>query len=208
MFRCALIAGMLAACDGAAPTGATRLQVQEEQTMKEDFERENPKWRFGPGEWERRKSGEAWVLAKTGRFEAYNVALLEDRRFADCDVTVRFKPVSGKVDASGGIVFRAKDAENYFVVRANALEDNFRLYAVVDGKRRQIAGTKVKEPAFGRWHTLRVVARGEQIQGYLNGELLIDHKDATFAGGWVGVWTKEDSVTDFDDLIVKGTVVP
>jgi len=108
------------------------------------------------------------------------------------------------MDASGGIVFRARDGQNYYIARANSLEDNIRLYTFIDGHRSQIAGTAVPAPALGKWHTLRVVALGSHIQVYLNGTLYIDHQDQTFAGGYVGLWTKADAITDFDDLIVRG----
>jgi protease II len=189
-------------CDSHPPAGTARVNVQEKDAVKEDFEKENAKWKFALGHWERRKSGDGWVLAKTGDHKTYNVALLEDQRYSDVDVRVRYRPVSGEVDASGGIIFRAQDAENYYVVRANALEDNFRLYKTVQGRRTQIAGTRVTTPPLGAWHTLRLVAKGDHIQAYSNDELLIDHHDDTFKEGWVGLWTKADSVTEFDDLAV------
>jgi hypothetical protein len=133
------------------------------------------------------------------------VALLEDRQYADVDVSVKLKPISGKEDASGGIIFRAKDAKNYYVVRANALENNFRLYTMKDGSRNQLASAKVDEPKLGAWSTIRVVAKGPKIQAYLNGKLQIDHEDKTYTEGWVGLWTKADSVTEFDDLELAGS---
>ncbi len=192
------------ACDSNAPSADTpRLSItaQDKVTIKEDFEKDNPKWRFASGSWERRKSG---VLAQTSKDNAFNVALLEETKFSDVDVTVRFKPISGSEDASGGLLFRAKDEKNHFLVRANALETNFRLYTVKDGKRGQIASTKVSAPALGNWHTIRVVAKGVKIQAYLDGKLLIDHEDKSFSEGWVGLWTKADSVTEFDDLEISG----
>jgi len=119
------------------------------------------------------------------------------------DVSVRFKPISGREDASGGIVFRFSDGK-YYVVRANALEDNFRFY-YYDQKRYQLATAKVKPPALGQWHTLRVVAVADLIQAYLDGQLLLDHRDARFKRGQVGLWTKSDSVTAFDELEVKSS---
>jgi 3-keto-disaccharide hydrolase len=121
--------------------------------------------------------------------------------YTDVDVSTRFKPISGREDASGGIVFRFSDGR-YYVVRANALEDNFRLY-YYDRGRRQLASARVQPPALGQWHTLRVVAIGDHIQAYFNGQLLLDHHDARFRSGQVGLWTKADSVTAFDDLIVR-----
>lgn len=117
-------------------------------------------------------------------------------------MSVRFKPFSGREDASGGIVFRFTDGR-YYVVRANALENNFRLYSH-DRGRRQLASTTVEAPALGQWHTVRVVAVGDRMQGYLNGKLLLDQRDARFRPGQVGLWTKADSITAFEHLTVRG----
>jgi hypothetical protein len=177
----------------------------ETTTMKYDLGSENPKWRFVAGQWIRRPSGGRHVLAQTVETQPWAVAVLEDKKFADLDVSVRFRPVSGKEDASGGIIFRAQDGQNYLLVRANALENNFRLYTIVRGKRSTIASARVTEPALGAWHTIRVVATGPRVQAYLDGARLLDHDDTTFAEGWIGLWTKADSVTEFSDLQVTGT---
>ena len=178
----------------------------ETTTMKDDLGTENPKWKFAAGQWVRRPSGDRQVLAQTVETQPWAVAVLEDQKFADVDVSVRFRPVSGKEDASGGIIFRAKDGQNYLLVRANALENNFRLYTIVNGKRSTIASARVNEPKLGVWHTIRVVATGPKIEAYLNGARLLDHDDNTFTEGWVGLWTKADSVTEFADLEITGTV--
>ena len=201
----ATLALLLLACDGPAPAAdAPRLAIPAQETQKEDFEKDNPKWAFVAGKWERRKSGDSTVLAQTAETQPWAVALLEDRKYADVDVTVKFKPISGKEDASGGLIFRAKDGKNYFLVRANALEDNFRLYTLRDGSRNQLASAKVEAPKLGAWSTIRVVAKGSRIQAYLNGKLQIDHEDRTYTEGWVGLWTKADSITEFDDLDARG----
>src|SRR5213594_4677033 len=179
----------------------------EKITMTYDLGAENPKWKFAAGQWGRRASGGRQVLAQTTETQPLAVAILEDQKFSDVDVSVRFRPISGKEDASGGIIFRAKDGRNYFLVRANALENNFRLYTLVNGKRSTIASARVTEPSLGAWHSIRVVALGPKIQAYLNGTLLLDHSDKTFTDGWLGLWTKADSVTEFADLEVTGTVV-
>src|SRR5258705_4773997 len=179
----------------------------EKITMKEDFAKDNPTWKFVTGKWVRRTSAGLPVLAQTVETQPWAVAILEDQKFDDLDVAVRFRPISGKEDASGGIIFRAKDGRNYFLVRANALENNFRLYTLVNGKRSTIASARVTEPSLGAWHSIRVVALGPKIQAYLNGTLLLDHSDKTFTDGWLGLWTKADSVTEFADLEVTGTVV-
>jgi 3-keto-disaccharide hydrolase len=178
----------------------------ETTTMKYDLGAENPKWKFVAGQWVRRASGGRQVLAQTVETQPWAVALLEDKKFGDVDVSVRFRPVSGREDASGGIIFRAKDGQNYLLVRANALENNFRLYTIVNGKRSTIASARVNEPKLGVWHTIRVVATGPKVEAYLNGARLLDHEDKTFTEGWVGLWTKADSVTEFADLDINGTV--
>ena len=182
------------------------LAAGERVTMKDDLGTENAKWTFVTGRWVRRASGERQVLAQTVETQPWAVALLEDRKFGDVDVSVRFRPVSGKEDASGGIILRAKDGQNYLLVRANALENNFRLYTIVNGRRSTVASARVTEPRLGTWHTIRVVATGPKIQAYLDGVLLLNHEDKTFTQGWVGLWTKADSVTEFADLEVSGTV--
>ncbi len=182
-------------------------KAEEKTSVKFDLGVENPKWKFVAGQWGRRASGGRQVLAQTAETQPWAVAILEDQKFSDVDVSVRFRPISGKEDASGGIIFRAKDGRNYFLVRANALENNFRLYTLVNGKRSTIASARVTEPSLGAWHSIRVVASGPKIRAYLDGTLLLDHTDKTFMDGWLGLWTKADSVTEFSDLEVTGTVV-
>ena len=131
----------------------------------------------------------------------FNVVVAPGGPYQDVEVSVRFKPISGRKDASGGIVFRFS-AGNYYVIRANALEDNFRFY-YFDGARHQIADATVEAPGLGEWHDLRITAEGDRIRGWLNGHGLIDHRDGHFAAGRIGLWTKADSVTAFDDLIVR-----
>jgi hypothetical protein len=142
------------------------------------------------------------VLVQRETKKAFDVAVAPAGPYSDVDVTVRFKPMSGREDASGGIVFRFAEGR-YYVIRANALEDNFRLY-YNDRGRHQIASARVTPPALGQWHTIRVVAVGDHIQGYLNGVMLLDHHDRRFRAGRVGLWTKADSVTAFDDLVIRG----
>src|SRR5262245_13053702 len=183
---------ILSACNETAPAeGTPPLSVAAQEKIKDDFEKDNPKWNFATGKWVRREG----VLAQTAETQPWAVAILEDKKFADVDVTVKFRPISGKEDASGGLIFRARDAKNYYLVRDNGLDDIFRLYAMKDGSRHQLASTKVDAPKLREWHTMRVVAKGSKIQAYLNGKLQIDHEDKTYTDGYVGLWTKADSVT-------------
>ena len=146
-------------------------------------------------------AGKKALVQRATRNE-FNVIVAPPGPFTDVDVSVTFDPLSGNEDASGGIVFRFADGK-YYVVRANALEGNFRLYAY-DRGRRQLATASVKAPALGRWHQLRVVIVGDHIQAWLDGALLLDHRDARFTSGRVGLWTKADSITAFSHLIIRG----
>jgi 3-keto-disaccharide hydrolase len=132
----------------------------------------------------------------------FPVLIADEGSFSDVDLSVKFKAVSGHVDQAAGLIFRLKDANNYYVVRANALENNLNLYKVVDGRRREITGSSVTVPS-GPWHELRVEVRGNLINCYFDGAKQIDTTDSTFGSpGKIGLWTKADSVTSFDDLTV------
>jgi hypothetical protein len=141
------------------------------------------------------------VLVQRATKNEFNVTVAPGS-YADVEASMKFKPISGREDASGGIVVRFNDGR-YYVVRANALEDNFRLYSY-DRGRRQLATARVKAPALGQWHTVRIVAVGDHVQAWLNGTLYLDHRDSRFASGRVGLWTKADSITAFDDLMIRG----
>jgi hypothetical protein len=143
------------------------------------------------------------VLAQTSTDDTDNrfpLCTLNDLSAKDVDVSVRFKAVAGKVDQAGGLVARFKDKDNYYITRANALENNVRLYKVVDGSRKQFAGVNAKVTS-GEWHTLRLVANGSHFEVFFDGKSLFTAADDTLKdAGRVGLWTKADSVTLFDDL--------
>jgi hypothetical protein len=124
----------------------------------------------------------------------------KDASLADGFVEVRFKPVSGREDQAGGVVWRWKDGDNYYVARANALENNVSLYHTIGGSRKTIKYVDAPVAA-NRWHALRVAFQGDHIAVVLDGKTYIELDDAHIAGaGAVGVWTKADSVTAFDDF--------
>lgn len=142
----------------------------------------------------------------------FPVAVFNDVSTKDVDVSVRFRPVSGGVDQAAGLVWRYQDVNNYYIVRANALEGNVVLYKVANGKRTDLPlkgsgrtyGKKVDVPK-NAWSQMGVTVRGALFTVSLNGQGLYEVEDTTFtAPGKVGVWTKADSVTLFDDL----TIVP
>ena len=142
------------------------------------------------------------VLAQQAKSSGstFNVALTDNVQ-ADVDLTVRLKAIDGHIDQGGGLIWRALDAKNYYVARYNPLEDNYRLYTVINGQRRQIAGAEVYIE-HNSWHTMRVVMRGTQIECYLDGKFYLKINNPLLKVGRVGVWTKADAQTQFDDLHV------
>jgi hypothetical protein len=144
------------------------------------------------------------ALTETRNYDGtFNLAIAEDSSLTDLDLTVRVKAVTGEEDQGGGPIWRCKDEDNYYICRFNPLESNYRVYKVVNGRRRQLDSAIVESRA-GRWYTLRVTMLGDQITCYLDGKKVLEATDGTFSGpGMVGLWTKADAVTSFDDLEVK-----
>ncbi len=139
------------------------------------------------------------VLKQSGN-AAYPVCIKDQTSIKDGFVEVKFKPISGKKDQAGGVVWRTVDADNYYVARANALEDNVTIYHTIKGRR--VAFKNVEEKvAPGQWHTLRVEFEGNNFIVIFDGKKVIEAADDSFKdAGKVGVWTKADSVTLFDDF--------
>jgi hypothetical protein len=194
-----LFAWTAVAAELALPDSAT--------TTKYDFDAQGiGEWKVVDGTWVVEDMPGAptgkRVLVQRATGNDFDVIVAPAGPFSDVDVTMRFKPMSGREDASGGIVFRFQDGK-YYVARANALENNFRLYSY-DRGRHQLATARVPPPALRQWHSVRVVAAGDHIQGWLDGKLWLDHRDTRFKAGKVGLWTKADSVTAFDDLVIRG----
>lgn len=139
------------------------------------------------------------VLQQSGS-GAFPWCVLPKSQLENGFVEVRFKPISGKEDQAGGVVWRWKDGNNYYVARANALENNVSLYYTANGRRNTIKYVEAPVPR-NAWHTLRVEFSGKKIRVSLDGRAAIETEDDRIAGpGAVGVWTKADSVTLFDDF--------
>ena len=173
----------------------------------------------GPPKWEVLNDTSApskpHVLAQTstdntsGRFP---LAIYDKASFADGSVSVRFKPVSGARDQAAGIVWRYQDPNNYYIVRANALEGNVVLYKVESGKRLSLAPKGTPSKTYGvkqavpkeTWSTLGVSFTGSRFEVFFDGSKIMEVEDATFTQpGKAGLWTKADSVTYFDDFTVE-----
>jgi len=141
------------------------------------------------------------ALCQTGS-ATFPAIALTSTVYADSVITVRFKPISGRDDQAAGIIFRVQDKDNYYILRANALEGNVNFFKYAGGSRSDMKDGTAKVVA-GQWQELRVEATGDRLRGFLNGQLVVETNDTTYKAGRVGLWTKADSVTCFDDLSVK-----
>jgi len=143
------------------------------------------------------------VLKQSGE-GTYPWCVKKDVSLADGFVEVKFKAISGKQDQAGGLIWRWQDGDNYYIARANALEDNVTIYHTLKGKRKEFKRADVKV-ASNQWHTLRVDFTGNHFKVTLDGQPALEWDDDTFKNaGAVGVWTKADSVTLFDDFSFGG----
>lgn len=158
--------------------------------LPDDFIRVLGDWRVDEG-----------ALAQLGEFEDpdFPRVLIRDLTFTDFVFRARCRAESGETDQVCGLLFRATDSENYFITRANVLESNLRLYRVIDGDRQQLASVDLAWSA-GDWHQLEVTARGTSIAIAWDGEVKLEAEDSSFARGKLGLWTKADSISRFDDL--------
>ena len=139
------------------------------------------------------------VLKQSGQ-ATFPVCFKNDTNIKDGFVEVKFKPIAGKEDQAGGVIWRLQDANNYYIARANALESNVTIYHTIKGKRTEKKRTNVKVSS-GTWHTLRVDFSGNHFTVTFDGKKALEWEDDTFQNaGKVGVWTKADSVTEFDDF--------
>lgn len=148
--------------------------------------------------------GRVLACARTAnRGHTFNLALAEDGSFGDLLLTVSVKALSGEEDQGGGPLWRCADENNYYVCRFNPLESNFRVYVVKEGVRTELQSASV-ETTPGMWYEVQVAMQGNMIACYLDGKKLLHLPDNTFAHpGRVGLWTKADAVTSFDDLTVE-----
>jgi hypothetical protein len=161
-------------------------------------------FRVAIGEWYVVDDADNRVLAQEAKNpdETFNVILVDRTSYKDLDISVKLKAVHGELDKGDGVVWRARDARNYYVARFNPLENNFRVYKVVNGVRTLFKSADVTlGPG---WHTLRVAMTGGSIKCALDGKTYLDVTDDTFKeAGMIGLWSKSDAQTFFDDLTVE-----
>lgn len=151
------------------------------------------------------KSGFALTQTAAGPSKLFNLCVLNDSTFLNGELRVRIKPLAGKIDQGGGLVWRYQDANNYYICRYNPLETNYRVYKVLDGKRIQLATREELDLPVKEWQLLEVKHDGQRIVCLLNGRpYLRVEDDALPRAGKVGLWTKADAVTSFDELVIQG----
>jgi hypothetical protein len=138
-------------------------------------------------------------LMGKGTEHTYKVVLIHGTTATDLDVHVSILPISGKADMGGGLIWRATDDRNYYLTRANPLEQNIRVYRVVKGIRHLLQNFD-QTIVMKQWHTLQVINRGCRIQVFYDEKQVFDLCDETFSAGGIGLWTKSDAVTYFDNL--------
>ncbi len=201
---------LVAALAAAVAIGAGAFAEEKVSVTFDDLPEGMPPAGFSFGVTGKGDAG-AWVvrekaLAQTSTDNTdyrFPVAIYEGGAWKDLTVSVRLKPISGEVDRAGGIIFRARDENHYYVVRANALEDNVRFHRVVEGRRKMLSGKNLKVTP-DEWHTLAIAAEGTRFTVWFDGEKAIEATDGTFPdAGRVGLWTKADAVTLFDDLTIE-----
>lgn len=161
-------------------------------------------WKVVKDETAPSKSGQALAQTAASPRALFNLCVEQKLVARDVEISVEFKAVKGKVDQGGGLVWRYQDANNYYVARMNPLEDNYRLYKVIDGKRTQLATTEdnVVVPE-NSWQRLTIRHAGSKITCFLDGKKLLEAEDNAIAkAGKIGLWTKADAQTYFDQLIV------
>jgi hypothetical protein len=159
-----------------------------------------------PGKWEIVDANGIKVLAQTNADEIkgrYPLCVYNKVSIKNVEVSTDFMAVAGKVDQAAGLVVRYKDKDNYYITRANGLEDNIRLYKVESGKRKKIADAAAKVTS-GTWHNLKLEIKDTHLKVFYDGKSIIDANDTTFQdAGKVGFWTKADSVTYFKNLKIE-----
>ena len=203
-----LLTGLLAAGDekgilmkfgkddlGKVPTGWKAAQTGKGESV----------WKVVADDTAPSKSGFALSQTTADPNAGFNLCVADAPNLTDVEATVSFKAVKGEKDQGGGIVWRYQDANNYYIARMNPLEDNFRVYKVVDGKRtKEFQNAEVKVPT-GEWHILKIKMTGDHIECFLDGKKHLDVKDDSIAkAGKIGLWTKADAQTYFDQFTVSG----
>lgn len=218
----ALLITVTATCDGEAekPKPIPEGDFGDEQVISWDFEGADIPEGWAIGSTNQKGTVATWEIMEDatapsgGKIlslidpydnsgETFNLCWTPEPVFLDGEIEVMFRANEGSEDQGGGIMWRVLDKDNYYVARFNPLEDNFRLYYVRDGNRKQLESATLTLPT-GEWHSMKIVVKGNRFDGYLNGEKVMEVEDDHFTEpGGCGVWTKADGATSFDDFVIK-----
>jgi hypothetical protein len=161
-------------------------------------------WKVVADETAPSKTGLALAQTAESPGSMFNLCVMDEPSLKDVEVMVAFKAVKGQKDQGGGIVWRYQDANNYYIARMNPLEDNYRVYKVIAGKRIQLETKEDLKVPVNEWHDLKIKMVGDRIECFLDGKKQLDTKDdAIQKAGKVGLWTKADAQSHFDQFVVK-----
>jgi hypothetical protein len=189
-----------AACIASESAKTWKFDNDRPGVLGEGFYAAAGQWKVKPDATAPSKPNVLAQLAKNSD-DTFNLALVAGSNYRDVDLTVKMRAIGGSKDQGGGLVWRAKDARNYYAARYNPLESNYRLYKVLNNGRVELASASIM-PSSG-WHTLTVVMVGDHIECYFDGNKYLDIRDSTYTdAGRIGLWTKADAQTFFDDLAV------
>ncbi len=195
----------------AGATAVSVLGIQKSPPKKWNFDSDKPGeiaagFKSEAGEWkvvaDATAPSKSQVLAQLAKNDekTFNIAFLQELKVRNFDVQVKFRAVAGEIDRGGGIIWRAKDAKNYYLCRYNPLEANIRLYKVKDGERAVIHSVDDVGDT-PDWQSMRIVCRGNRMEGHVNGEVRFSITNDEFSeAGMIGLWSKADAQTNFDDL--------
>lgn len=193
---------------GVASVNESAAQTSADATFNFDNEEVGKlpaDWTAAVSTWMISLDGANKAMKQAGKNEGdrFNICVQNKLKYQNLEMEVRIKALEGTEDQGGGLVWRYIDAKNYYITRANPLENNFRVYKVVNGNRKQMESANVTFKK-GEWYNIKVVMSGNSIDCYFNGQKLLSHADETFPkAGLVGFWSKADAVSLFDDLKIK-----
>jgi len=206
---CLLIVTLSSTSSNASSSRSWNFDADAPNTLPSDFEVGTLFDGRAAGEWKVVQTEKAKIpphvfgqLQGKGAEHAYKVVLVNGTDSSDLDLNVSFLSISGKADMGGGLIWRAADDRNYYLVRANPLEQNLRIYRVVKGVRHMLQNfDQIIDVT--KWHTLHVIAKDCRLQVFYDDKPVFDLCDRTFGRGRIGLWTKSDAVTYFDDLRLR-----
>ncbi len=196
---------LVALCCGSAVMNRVKAQDAKFNFDNDEVGKLPADWTPATSTWVIALDGNNKAMKQAGKNEGdgFNICVQNKLKYQNLEMEVRIKALEGREDQGGGLVWRYVDSKNYYITRANPLENNFRVYKVVNGNRKQMESANVTFKK-GEWYTVKIIMTGNSIDCYFNGQKLLSHTDDAFpTAGLVGFWSKADAVSLFDDLTIK-----